>query len=111
MMLMFIGNLPAAMNERALRELARLPSGTHTRIHKKLNGTQVVLRYALVHTNQKREAEKLVKRLDGKSVRGNTLQVREFGHRLASNERRRLDWREVPWDGPERRKSERRARI
>jgi len=109
-MLMFIGSLPAAMSERALRDLARLPSGTHTRIHKKLNGTQVVHRYALVHLNQRRETEKLVKRLGGMLVHGCTLQVREFGHRLASNERRRLDWREVPWDGPERRKSERRVR-
>lgn len=109
-MLMFIGNLPATMKEQALCELARLPSCTHTRIHKKLNGTQVVHRYALVHTNQKREASKLVKRLDGKSVHGSVLQVREFEHRLAGNERRRLDWREIPWDGSERRKAERRAR-
>jgi hypothetical protein len=42
-------------------------------------------------------------------MRGNRLQAREFGQRYVSNERRRLDWRSVPWQGPERRKGERRA--
>ena len=109
MMLMFIGNLPATMNEQGLCELGQFPPGVHVRIHKKLDGTQVVHRYGLAYFQQSGEAEKLVERLNGKSVQGNTLQVREFGHRRANNERRRLDWREIPWDGPERRKSERRA--
>ncbi len=111
MMLMFIGNLPAVINEQVLCELAQFPLGTHARIYKKLNGTQVVHRYGLVHLKQARDVKKLVKRLDGKSVHGNRLQVREYEHRRAGNERRRLEWREIPRDGPERRKAERRARV
>jgi hypothetical protein len=30
-------------------------------------------------------------------------------NRTAGNERRRLDWREIPWAGPERRVAERRT--
>jgi hypothetical protein len=40
---------------------------------------------------------------------GAQLAAREFGPRRVGNERRRLDWREVPWTGMERRLGERRS--
>ena len=54
---------------------------------------------------------KVIRRLHGKECMGMQLVAREFGQRRVGNERRRLDWREVPWTGMERRLSERRNSV
>lgn len=109
-MIVFIGNLHAATSEHDIGHLVRLPKGACTRIIKKPDGNGGLHRYGLVYTNTEREGLKLIKRMNGKICRGNRLVVREFGQRLTNNERRRLDWRGVPWHGlEERRRSERRT--
>lgn len=108
-MIIFLGNLPAIATEQDLHDLARLDEETRVRIYKKQDGKGGLHRYGLVYMKTDDDGRKLIRRLQGVACHGRTLQVREFGHRSASNERRRLDWREVPWEGPERRKGERRT--
>jgi hypothetical protein len=107
-MIVYIGNLSAATTEQDLRRLAGLPAGTPVRIIKKPAGAAGMSRYGLLHTRSDREGNKLIDSLQGKSCKGNVLAVREFGQRVAGNERRRLDWRVLPWEGTERRENERR---
>ena len=107
-MIVYIGNLSAATGEQDLRRLAGLPAETPVRIVKKPIGSSGMARYGLVHTRSDREGRKLIDYLQGKLCNGNILAVREFGQRVAGNERRRLDWRALPWDEPERRINERR---
>ena len=108
-MIIFLGNLPAIATEQDLHDLARLDGATRARIYKKQDGKGGLHRYGLVYLKTDNDGRKLIQRLQGAVCRGQTLEVREFGHRSASNERRRLDWREVSWDGPERRQRERRT--
>jgi hypothetical protein len=107
-MIVFIGNLPAGISERELQHLARPPDGAPVRIVKKRNGSGNLYRYGLVHARSDRDGVKVIRRVHGKDCMGLQLVAREFGQRRVSNERRRLDWREVPWTGMERRLSERR---
>jgi len=108
-MIIFIGNLPAAMTLRDLCGLARLPTGLHARIHKTHDGKQGLHRYGLIHAQSERDGYKIIKRMHGLTHQGCILEAREFGHRLVSNERRRLDWRAIPWPHLERRTNDRRA--
>jgi RNA recognition motif-containing protein len=107
-MIVFIGNLPAGISERELQHLAQPPGGVPVRIVKKRNRSGNLYRYGLVHAHTERDALKVIRRLHGRDCMGMQLVAREFGQRRLSNERRRLDWREVPWTGMERRLSERR---
>ncbi|MDH3899591.1 MAG: RNA-binding protein [Gammaproteobacteria bacterium] len=108
-MIVFIGNLPAEITVKDLVDVAQLAAGTAVRICKKRDSDGGLYRYGLVHLKSDREGRKLIRRLHGTGMSGNSLQAREYGHRRASNERRRLDWRSVPWHGPERRNGERRT--
>jgi len=108
-MIVFIGNLPAEVTANDLVAIAQLADGTPVRICKKLDGNGGWYRYGLVHLNSERGGRKLIRLLHGAGMRGNSLVAREFGQRYVSNERRRLDWRRVPWHGAERRQGERRA--
>jgi hypothetical protein len=107
-MIVFIGNLPAGISERELQHLVQLPGGAPVRIVKKRNRGGNLYRYGLVHARSERDGLKVIRRVHGKDCMGTQLAAIEFGQRRVSNERRRLDWREVPWTGMERRLSERR---
>jgi hypothetical protein len=108
-MIIFIGNLPAGASERDPCVLVALPEGMLPRIIKKDDGNGGLHRYALVQSRSDREGHTLIGRLHGRICHDHTLVAREFRSRSAGNERRRLDWRELPWDGPERRVAERRT--
>lgn len=108
-MIVFISNLPAAVTAGDLAAAARLAAGTPVKVCKKQDGNGGRYRYGLVHLESDRQGRKLIRRLHGTTMGGNRIEAREFGHRSASNERRRIDWRGVEWDGPERRRGERRA--
>ena len=107
-MIVFIGNLPAGLSERELQHLARPPDGAPVRIVKKRNHSGNLYRYGLVHARSDRDGLKVIRRVHGKECMGTQLVAREFGQRRVGNERRRLDWRDVPWTGMERRLGERR---
>lgn len=109
-MIVFIGNLRAAATEKDIGHLASLPEGSCSRIIKKPDGHGGMHRYVLVYTPSKREGLKLIKRIDGRMSGGRKLVAREYRQRLSSNERRRLDWRDVSWTGLEEcRRGERRS--
>ncbi|HYQ71685.1 MAG TPA: RNA-binding protein [Gammaproteobacteria bacterium] len=107
-MIVFIGNLPAGISERDLQLLVQPPGGAPVRIVKKRNRNGNLYRYGLVHARSERDAMKVIRRVHGKVWMGAQLVSREYGPRRVSNERRRLDWRMIPWTDMERRLSERR---
>ena len=110
-MVIFIGNLPVQATEAGMCELARLPAGTHLRVIKKRSRDGEPVRFALVQVDDARQARKLIARLQGRTCHGHKLVVREYQPRVAGNERRRVNWRQLPWDGEERRWEERRSMI
>lgn len=107
-MIVYIGNLPAGLSESELQQLAQPSGGVPVRIIKKRNRGGNLYRYGLVHARSERDGLKVIRRVHGRNCMGTRLVAREFGQRRVGNERRRLDWREVPWTGMERRLSERR---
>jgi hypothetical protein len=110
-MIVYIGNLPPGFSGSHLAELTHAASGTYHRIIKKQDPNAGVFRYGLIYLKSGCDAEQLIGSLNGFVCQGHTLEVREYQHRAASNERRRLDWRTLPWKGVERRRSERRAPV
>lgn len=68
-------------------------------------------RYAIADFDAEKMALKAIKKLNGTLLHGQTVVMREFFHRSYNNERRAVNWRDKPWDGPERRKDERRKKI
>ena len=108
-MAIFIGNLPAQVTEASLAGFVRLPAGAHLRLIKKKARDGELIRFGLVQMEDARQARKLIARLNGKPCIGHKLVVREYLPRVAGNERRRLDWRNLAWHGEERRWDERRT--
>jgi uncharacterized protein YhdP len=108
-MVIFLGNLPAEAGERDLCQMARLPAGTHLRILKKKNRDGEIIRYGLIHVETEHVSRKILHRLRQFYYQDQEITVREYSHRVSSNERRRLDWRERSWHRLERRRSERRS--
>ena len=108
-MIVFIGNLPPAFSNSHLDDLTSIASGTHHRIVKKHENNGDVYRYGLIYLKSERDAQQLISSLNGFDCQGHALEVREYQHRAAHNERRRLDWRTLHRDGVERRRGERRA--
>lgn len=66
------------------------------------------LRYGIADFESDRLAQKAIKKLNQKPLRGELVVLREYFHRYYYNERRAVNWRELPWDGVERRQQERR---
>ncbi len=108
-MIVFIGNLPPVFTNNHLGDLARIVSGTHHRIIKVHDDSGDIQRYGLIYLESGRDARQLINSLNGFDCQGQALEVREYQHRAACNERRRLDWRTIPWNGVERRRGERRS--
>ena len=66
------------------------------------------VRFGLVTIPSERSAVKAIRKLDGKRLAGAVVTVREFFHRAYSNDRRSVHWRDIPWQGVERRRRDRR---
>lgn len=66
--------------------------------------------FAVAEFDTEKLALKAIKKLNGSQLGGQQLYLREFYHRSYSNERRAVNWRDKPWDGPERRVTERRRK-
>lgn len=109
-MVVFVGNLPKTATEKELCQIARLESCAGLRIIRKRVRCGDRLRYALVPVRGERQARRLIERLQGMHWRGHCLTARYYEARVCANERRRLDWRSVVWEGEERRVAERRTR-
>jgi hypothetical protein len=110
-MVVFIGNLPKYAAEKDICRLARLPLRTAVRIIRKTGRSGQLQRYGLVPVSSESQARRLITRLHGRECLGQKLVAREYQHRIAANERRRVDWRRQDWSGAERRRDERRNRA
>ena len=66
------------------------------------------VRYAVLEIEPDALAAKAVRKMDGKTLLGAPVEVREFSNRYCANERRSLHWRDRPWQHVERRQTERR---
>ena len=64
--------------------------------------------YGLLRIPSERQARKAMRKLNGRELAGQTVDVREFSHRAYSNDRRAIDWRNQPWSRLERRLHDRR---
>lgn len=68
------------------------------------------IRYGIADFESDKLALKAIKKLNQKPLRGELVVLREFFHRYYGNERRAVNWRDLPWDGVERRQHERRRK-
>ncbi len=110
----FIGNLPSAISTAELLLFFKgyhKRDGIEARIVDEVTENGVHHRYAVVTIDHERLAAKALKKLDGKPLKGHHLMLREYQHRSYGNERRAIGWRNRPWDGPERRKVDRRLKL
>ena len=107
-MIVFVGNLPPQATVNGLSSLFWFRSAPGMRIFKRPDGNGGTLRYGLASVDSRRDGVRLIRRLHGKLYGEQQLTAHEYKQRFLGNERRRLDWREVDWDGPERRGNERR---
>ena len=67
-------------------------------------------RYGIADFESDKLGLKAIKKLHGKSLRGEPVVMREYFHRYYGNERRAVNWRDQPWQGVERRQQERRMK-
>jgi len=107
-MVVFIGNLPKYAAEKDLCRLAHIALDTPVRIIRKSDRYGRTQRYALIPAQGESRSKRLIRRMQARQWLGATLVAREYQHRTAANERRRIDWRTQPWKGAERRSAERR---
>lgn len=108
---LFIGNISERTHVADLIAFFKgFEKKTTFRIEEKRLEDGTLCRYGVANFNEEKLALKALKKLDGKPLLGRNLHLREFFYRSYSNERRALNWRDRPWDGPERRVSERRKK-
>jgi len=107
----FIGNLAERVTLTELTAfLKAFASKARIRLIEKRQEDGCKIRYGLADFDSDKLALKAIKKLNQKALRGKEVVMREYFHRSYSNERRALNWRDLPWDGPERRRLERRKK-
>lgn len=104
----FVGNLNNTVSFRDLALLLKDFKKPQIKLVEKAQADGVMLRYAVVTFDSARLAKKAINRFHTHELRGQPLVMREFVYRSYVNERRALDWRNRPWSGPERRRTDRR---
>lgn len=105
----FVGNIPANTTVVDLKKFFKGFDKKAVFEIKRLNGKHDLVTFGLVTIYSDRLANKAIKRLHMKKLRGKPVIVREFTHRAGGNERRQLGWRNKLWLGEERRQSDRRS--
>ncbi|HEY0633768.1 MAG TPA: RNA-binding protein [Gammaproteobacteria bacterium] len=107
----FVGNLsPRTTLSDLVTFFKGFASNARFQIHDKQFEDGSRSRYAIATLDPDKLAEKAIKKLNGQVLNGHVVAVREYLHRGYSNERRAMGWRERPWQGIERRASERRRK-
>ncbi len=105
----FIGNLPESATVDDLVDFFKaFARDAEFRIVRKQGEDGTRYRFGLAHFRSDRKAEKAIHKLHMHKMHGKPIVVREYHHRAYQNERRAVGWRNRPWDGPERRKGDRR---
>jgi hypothetical protein len=113
-MQLFIGNL--AKNVRAsdiawfFSRHLRKPDYNRAELYDSY-GIDGSRRFAVVELDDSKQAREFVKKLNGRVLRSERVEVREFLHRSSNNERRAVDWRRRDWSDEERRGHDRRGNV
>ncbi|HEB57944.1 MAG TPA: hypothetical protein ENJ01_01865 [Gammaproteobacteria bacterium] len=105
----FVGNFPhnATMRDLALLFQDYADEADFRIVENRREGTPP-LRYGLVRIVSDRVAHKALRKLNGKTLLGQPVTLREFVYRAYSNDRRAVGWRSMAWSGVERRHRDRR---
>ncbi len=110
----FIDNLPRRVGQNDLLQFFKgyyKRNGIRIRIVDEETEAGEHHHYAIVDIDHERLAAKALKKLNGQSLGGYALRLREYQHRNYGNERRALGWRNRAWSGVERRKIDRRLKV
>lgn len=107
----YIGNLPTTVTLHDLRTACR--KWDFDALFERKSGIYKIgkpYQFFVAHfaPGREKDALRLVRQLKGMTLRGRTIEVREYINRSYNHERRALDWRTRPWSGLERRRHERR---
>jgi len=109
-MMIFLGNLPRLAREQDLLAMLNLAESERHRVRivKKLTRSGEMVRFGLFQARTDQQARKTLQQNSELCLQSQPLIVREFVKRVAGNDRRRPDWRQIPWPQAERRLAERR---
>ncbi len=120
---LFIGNIPKDVTSYELRRFVngifeqnrkgmlfwrkKMPDSMSFKIIEKQTASEIY-HYAIATISPLEVAEECIELLDKQFFRGEPLEVREYVRRSYMNERRAVNWRNIPWEGEERRMGDRR---
>lgn len=108
---LYIGNIPEGVDDYDLRKFMGVSgSEARFRVIEKAGKNGRRIRYGYAEIEPAKLAIKVMSKNHGREWLGNKIVLREFRHRSYSNERRSLNWREVEWQGDERRQVDRRGK-
>ena len=108
-MILYIGRLPADIAAEKLRAALPYPRTEPWRLRlcKRVQADGTLIRYALYHPPSEEAARRLL-RQGRVRIEGRDFPAREFLPRRVDNERRAPGRQRESWQGPERRRSDRR---
>lgn len=107
---LYIGNLPDQIDDYDLRKFFQIVGNqAGFRIVTHDTGGGRLQRYGLAEIDDEKLAFQLKARFNGKLFKDSIISVREYTHRSYSNDRRALNWRQMDWQGEERRRDDRRG--
>lgn len=111
---LYIGNIPRNADDYGLRKFFQMfgqEDAAFRIVEKEAHGQTYRYGYAELGNNAKglSLARSLIRKFNGKNMGEKRIVVREFYHRNYANDRRAVDWRNRPWNGRERRSTDRRG--
>jgi hypothetical protein len=108
----FIGNLPGSKYEpEILGLLKNVERHAKTEIKSPIHKHRESGYFCIATIKQDKIARRFIKKFNQKSPYGHKLMIREYVHRCYGNERRDINWREMKWQGHEKRGRDRRSFI
>ncbi len=108
----FIGNLPSRKYEHEIHGLLKnVEKHARTEIKTPIRKHQQHGYFCIASIKHDRIARRFIKMFNQKSPYGHMLMIREYVHRCYGNERRNVRWRDMIWQGHEKRAGDRRIFI
>ena len=108
---LYIGNIPDGIDDYDLRKFIGVNGAdARFRVIDKAGQNGCRIRYGYAEIDPPKLALKAMMKNHGREWNGKKIVMREFRHRTYSNDRRVLNWREMVWNGVERRDADRRGK-
>jgi len=109
---LYVGILPNNIDDYDLRKFFNIV-GTQASFSVVTHdhGNNVKTRYGLVEVDSEKLGFQLIALFNNKSIKGHKVVVREYLRRNYSNDRRDINWRQIAWQGMERREDDRRGSL